>query len=114
MIRLPKCSDHVRRALVENRIDLFCEHSNRYTFDGLSRLARDAGVSIPALSRVMAGTHRPSYVMVTRVVGALEEALGVKIDPREVIAENGEYPTESVCAVLSCTGQCKGMGREPH
>lgn len=105
MIRLPDRSNPNRFATVEVRLEEFMLHSTRYAFNGLSKVARDAGVSVSALSLVLSGKRRPNYILVTRVVAALEAALGVTIDPREVVAENGAFPTASVCEVVGCRGK---------
>jgi hypothetical protein len=35
---------------------------------------------------------------------ALEEQLGKRIDPRELVSMDGTYPTASVCVLCGCTG----------
>jgi transcriptional regulator with XRE-family HTH domain len=79
-------------------------HTTRYSFKGLSRLASDCGVSKSAVCRLAAGQTAPSYALVLRVVGALERHLGRTLDPREVVREDGEYPTKSTCALCGCRG----------
>jgi transcriptional regulator with XRE-family HTH domain len=104
MTRLPDRNLPGRPARVHNRVVSLMVHTDRYAFKGMSRLALDAGISKSALSRFIRGERRPSYLLVTRVVGALERELGRTIDPREVVTEEARYPTEFPCAVAGCSG----------
>jgi hypothetical protein len=79
-------------------------HSSRYSCHGVGRLAADAHVSSSAISRVIAGKRYPTYNMVMRIVSALEREFGIAIDPRDVVAENGAFPTPFVCDLVGCRG----------
>jgi transcriptional regulator with XRE-family HTH domain len=94
----------VRAASIHNRIAAILIHCPRYAFMGLTRLATDAGVSKGAVSRLIRGERRPSYVLVTRVVAAIERELGRPLDLREVVREDENYPTASPCALAGCPG----------
>jgi hypothetical protein len=39
-----------------------------------------------------------------KVVAALEDELGFRLDPRELVSLDGRYPTESVCELVGCPG----------
>jgi len=52
----------------------------------------------------MRGERRPTYLLVTRIMLALEQQLGRKIDPRDVITEDPEYDTMFVCDLVGCKG----------
>lgn len=79
-------------------------HVNRYAFKGVSRLARDAGLSPSSISRILSGKQSPSFLLVARLTDALEAASGRKIDPRELVSENGRFPTQHICKLMSCGG----------
>ena len=79
-------------------------HAERYSVKGMSRLASDAGITLSALCKVAKGDRQPTYLLVTRVVGALEEQLGVRIDPRDVFTEEPEFLHEFPCTVCNCSG----------
>lgn len=89
---------------IRNRIASVMEHVPRYGFKGAARLALDAGVSRSALSRVLREHAEPSYALLARVASAIERQIGRPLDLRELAAEDGEYPTASVCALLGCPG----------
>lgn len=79
-------------------------HTTRYAFGGESRLARDAGVSKSALSRLVNGLSHPSFNIVCALTAALEKQLGRPVDPREILSLHGHYPTASVCELCGCKG----------
>ncbi len=80
-------------------------HITRYSFDGSARLAEDAQVTRSSISRILSGKMNPSFVMVARITGAIEEQLGFQIDPRDLISEAGAFRTPYVCEALHC-GNC--------
>lgn len=80
------------------------EHVPRYSFMGATRLARDAGVSKSAVSRLMRGETSPSFAIVARIASALERSTGFAIDPREIVSESGEWGVPFVCALMGCKG----------
>jgi transcriptional regulator with XRE-family HTH domain len=79
-------------------------HTKRYAFKGVPRLAKDAGIHRTTLSRVMHGKINPSMRVVSRIATALEKEVGKKIDPREIYAENGDFPTRYTCDLVGCRG----------
>lgn len=87
-----------------NRFADVMAHSNQLAFKGVSRLARAAGVSPSALSRLINGKSNPSFLMVARLTTALEEALGFPIDPRDLVAENGGFAHRFCCDLARCRG----------
>lgn len=89
---------------VVNRIADVAIHTTRYAFKGLSRLAKDAGINPSTLSCVVRGISNPSFATVIRLTTALEKELGRKIDPRDLMAEGGRYPTPFVCDLCQCRG----------
>lgn len=87
-----------------NRVRDVAAHTNRYAFKGVSRLAKDAGVSPSAVSRLVNGLSNPSFLMVARLTEALEKELGYRIDPRDLVAEYGRFPTPFACDLAACRG----------
>lgn len=79
-------------------------HTTRYAFEPQARLAKDVGVSRSTISRIMSGKSRPSFDLVQRITGALEQALGRTLDPRELFSPDGTYPTRSGCLLCGCNG----------
>lgn len=89
---------------VDNRVREFMEHSRRYAFMGETRLAKDCGVSVAAICRMLVGYGSPSFAMVTKITAAFEKEFGRSIDPREIASIDGDYPTGKVCDVVGCKG----------
>lgn len=90
---------------LSNRLLVLMAHTSRYAFRGQARLAADAGVSRSTISRLLRGRIRnPSYALVCAVTHALERHLDRRLDPRELIAPGGAYPTPSSCALAGCRG----------
>lgn len=87
-----------------NRFTDVMAHSDRFAFKGVSRLAREAGVSPSSVSRLINGKMNPSFLMVARLTMALEKTLGFRIDPRDLIAENGRFLTRFACELMNCPG----------
>lgn len=87
-----------------NRVAAVIAHTTRYAFKGQTRLARDAGISRSALTRLISGRVRSSYTIVHRVTSTLEKALNRKLDCRELVSEDGMYPTQFVCELVGCPG----------
>lgn len=94
----PRINDY----FTHNRVAQLMAHTTRYAFKSETRLARDAGVSKSAVSRLVQGHTSPSFALVTAITRALEKALGVPLDPREVVSTDGTYPTSSVCDLVGC------------
>lgn len=93
-----------KRLRSHNRVAAIMAHTTRYAFKGRSRLAADAGISRSALSRLMSGRTRPTYIVASRIANVLEKELGRRFDCRELVSENGQYPTTFVCELLGCPG----------
>jgi transcriptional regulator with XRE-family HTH domain len=89
---------------VINRISDLMIHSNRYAFKGVTRLAKDAGVSPSSVSRIINGKMNPSFWMIDKLTSALERALGFEINPRDLAATMGGFKTLYVCDVVHCDG----------
>lgn len=89
---------------VHNRIGRLMEHIPWYSICGQARLARDAGVSRAALSRLLSRQASPSFATVMSITKALERRLGRPLDPRELVSLDGSYPTASVCTLAGCRG----------
>lgn len=84
-------------------------HVNWYLFSPQARLARDAGVSRSAVSRLLAGRAAPTFILAWKVSKALERRLGGRLrsghlDPSELFSLDGTYPTPDVCALVGCPG----------
>ncbi|MGV3615154.1 MAG: helix-turn-helix domain-containing protein [Fimbriimonas sp.] len=82
------------------------EHIPRYSFMGATRLARDAGVSKSAVSRLIRGETSPSFAIIARIATALEKECGVAIDPRQIVSENGDWSVPFVCELMACGNGC--------
>ena len=89
---------------VHNRLLAIMAHTTRYAFKGETRLAQDCGASPSAISRILTGQTSPSYTLAVAITRALEKHTGKRIDPREIISLDGEYPTPSVCDLMGCKG----------
>jgi transcriptional regulator with XRE-family HTH domain len=87
-----------------NRFADVMAHHNQFAFKGVSRLAHEAGVSPSSLSRLINGRMNPSFLMVARLTDALEHQFGFHIDPRDLVAENGRFPTRFTCSLVGCKG----------
>ncbi len=92
----PRINDY----FTHNRAAKLMAHTTRYAFKSETRLARDAGVSKSAVRRLVQGHTSPSFALVTAITRALEKALDVPLDPREVVSIDGTYPTPSVCDLV--------------
>jgi len=60
-----------------------------------------------AVIRLISGEHNPSYRVVHLVVGALEKALGCKLDVKDLISYTGVWDS-TVCHVCKCPGCLPG------
>jgi transcriptional regulator with XRE-family HTH domain len=89
---------------LHSRLAAIMEHVPRYAFMGATRLARDAGVSKSAVSRLMRGETSPSFTVMARIASALERATGLRLDPREIASESGEWGVPFVCDLMGCRG----------
>ncbi len=88
-----------------NRLADIMAHSNRYAFEGVKRLASDARVDPSSVSRFINRKLNPSFIFVARLTHALEEHLGIVLDPRDIVAERGEFLTRYACDLcMSCDG----------
>lgn len=93
-----------KTSLYQNRIRAVMAHTTRYAFKSEARLAHDAGVSKSALNRLIHGLTSPSYTIICALTEALEQRLGRRIDPRDLVALSGRYPTPSLGAICGCSG----------
>lgn len=98
-----------------NRIGDVMSHLTKYGFKSVGRLAADAGVSPSAVSRLINGKMNPSFLMVARITDALERQLGYRIDPRELVAEWGRFPTRFTCDLIDgCRGCIPEAATDEH
>ncbi len=87
-----------------NRFADVMAHNDKFAFKGVTRLAREAGVSPSSVSRLINGKMNPSFLMIVRLTQALEKHIGFRIDPRDLMAENGAFLTRFVCDLMHCDG----------
>jgi transcriptional regulator with XRE-family HTH domain len=100
---------------VHNRLDAILGHMPDYWFNPTRRLAQEAGVSMTAIQRLIAGKSSPSYSLVWSIAKVLEKHLGKPINPMEIVSIDGAYPTPSVhdlCGCKGCTPPRVYQGRE--
>lgn len=79
-------------------------HTSRYSFRGTSRLAKDAGVAKSTICHLAHGKSSPLYITLKRIVSHLEFQIARRLGTREVVSEDGRYPTASVCKLVGCSG----------
>lgn len=87
-----------------NRIAALMVHIPRYCFRGTSRLAKDAGLAKSTISQLVHGKSIPLYSTLHEIVKCFEHHLGIVIDLRDVVSEDGTYPTLYVCDLAGCPG----------
>lgn len=87
-----------------NRIAAIMAHTSRYSFRGTSRLAADAEVAKSTICHLIHGKSSPLYKTLERIVSKLEFQLARRLSVREVVSEDGRYPTASVCKLVGCPG----------
>ena len=97
---------------VVNRFTDVMAHSDRFAFRGTSKLALDAGVSVSSVSRVIHGEVNPSFRTVVRLTEAVERELGIRIDPRDLVAESGRFLTRFTCGLVGCRGCLPDCARD--
>ena len=88
-----------------SRIADVAAHTNRYAFRGVPRLAEDIGVDRTIVHRIFSGRLTPSQFVLNRITEAFERDLGYKLDPRDLLAEAGRFPTRYACDLI---GSCRG------
>lgn len=110
LMRLPQCGcmkkPHNSKAFgpAVSRFSDVMAHTDRYALQGVSRLAVDAGVSPASISRLIHGKMNPSFLMVARITEAFEREFGLRLDPRDLIAERGRFLTPFACNLCGCRG----------
>lgn len=87
-------------------------HTSRYAFMPQARLARDAGVSKSAVSRLVLRQCVPSYPTVAKVAAALERELGRPVDPRDVVSLTPVYSTPTACDLPAAKAATTHRGSE--
>lgn len=87
-----------------NRLGDVLDHVDKFAFKGVQRLAEAADIHPSSISRLINNRINPSFALVARVTAAIEKELGFRIDPRDLIAENGAFLTRSVCDLTACLG----------
>lgn len=93
-----------RQAPYYNRLGAVMTHIYPYCFRGISRLARDCGIAKSTLSRLARGRTDPKYSTVREIVKCFESHLARRLDPSELLSEDGSYPTPYVCELVGCPG----------
>ncbi|MBX3117421.1 MAG: helix-turn-helix transcriptional regulator [Fimbriimonadaceae bacterium] len=101
-------------ARCHNRVAAIMVHTGRYSFLGTSRLARDAGVSTSAITRLLHGRSSPRYSTLAKVVKCLEVEIRKPLDVRDVFSPNGTYLTQYVCDLVGCPGCLPDRLYEPN
>ena len=104
MPRRASNTSKINGSQVHNRILALMAHTTRYAFQGETRLAKDAGVSKSAVSRLLTGQSSPSFALVVALTKALEKRLERALDPRDLISLDGNYPTATACELAGCRG----------
>ena len=107
MSALPHTPPPRRPCPAHNRLEAVLVHVDAYLLTPVTSLARDAGVSHSALSRVLTGQAAPSFTLACKIARALERRLGARLpgghlDPSELFSLDGTYPTPSVCDLAGC------------
>ncbi|MBS1701411.1 MAG: helix-turn-helix transcriptional regulator [Armatimonadetes bacterium] len=87
-----------------NRFGDVMDHVDKFAFKGVGRLAEASLVSPSTISRLINNQINPSFALIARVTAAIEKELGMRIDPRDLIAEEGKFLTPSVCNLTACPG----------
>ena len=87
-----------------NRISDLMDHSPTFNFEGVRRLANAVGTSSASISRILCGQQNPSFLMLARITAALEDDFNKRIDPRDLVAENGQFLTRFACDLAGCRG----------
>lgn len=105
----PSASTGPTGRLMHNRVAAVMLHVPWYTISGQARLARDAGVSKSAISRLLSGQSAPGYLLANAVTAALERRMGRSLHPRDLFSPDGTYPTASVCDLCGCRGCVPGQ-----
>lgn len=79
-------------------------HIPFFSFRGVSRLARRAGLSKSTVSHLIHGKSSPLYTTAERIVKSIETELGKPLKQDELFSENGIYPTPYICELAGCPG----------
>lgn len=87
-----------------NRIAALMAHTSRYSFRGTSRLAKDSHVSKSTICHIVHGRTSPLYKTLAKIIRSLEYQLARKLNVREVVSEDGTYPTKHICRLVGCKG----------
>ena len=91
--------------VLKTRLREIMAHTIRYAFEGEARLAADCGCNRSTINRLIAGRATPTFNLVCSVTRALENELGRRIDPRDVVMdETFDWITPNVCKVAGCQG----------
>jgi len=85
-----------------NRISEFLTYIDRSN-DAHFSLARETGLPRVTLCRIIDGSVCPDFLTVAIITEAIERRLGKRLDPRELVAFNGEYLTPDLDELLCDT-----------
>jgi len=89
-----------------NRIGAIMAHTSRYSCNGTSRLAADAGLSKATVSDLIHGNVTPLYTSADKVVKCLSIAMGRRLSHRQVFRSGKAYPTRFVCKLCRYCRDC--------
>lgn len=85
-----------------NRISEFLSYINR-TSDPRFSLSCETGLPRVTLDRINDGSVCPDFLTVAMITGAIERRIGKRLDPRELVAFNGEFLTPNLDDLLGTT-----------
>ena len=89
---------------IESRLSEAITHVPRYSGRVRMRLSADSGVPKTTLRRLLKGHCNPSFLIVCRVISAIERQTGKRLDPRELFSEGGAFLSDYVCEAMDCSG----------
>ena len=93
-----------KHVIYRNRVLEAMAHTTRFCTVGRKRLSRAAGLSKMAVIRLIDAETNPTYRVVSKVVAAISDDLGIDIDARELVPYDGKEWERPICAVCGCPG----------
>jgi hypothetical protein len=85
-----------------NRISEFLSYINRNS-DTRFSLVCETGLPRVTLDRIIDGSVCPDFLSVAMITDALERRIGMHLDPREIVAFDGEFLTPGLDELLGAT-----------
>lgn len=86
----------------QNRISDFLSYINQSSETPFS-LARETGLPRVTLRRIINGTVCPDFLTVAIITASIERQIRKRLDPREIVAFNGEFLTPDLDDLLGAT-----------